>query len=135
MTDDHAPQVEALAQPLEELVGGPPAELAGELENDQTIEPGGVEERGLLVERGQPRRTVVGVEDAPGMGVEGDEDGLAAVLTGRTDHAVDDPAMAAVDAVEVPDAEEGEAVALARALRQAELGLQPHHPASTLVGR
>ncbi len=101
-----------------EVVGGEGAgrlggEIGREWDDKGGVEAGGGEELELLREWGDEADGDFGAEDADGVGVEGDGDGLY-VLSGRDaefagagDDVVDDEAVAAVHAVEVADGEDG----------------------------
>jgi hypothetical protein len=71
--------VEGVAQDgLREVVGGGVAESFGEGQDEGGVEAGGGEEFELAWERGDEGEGLRGAEDAGGVGVEGDGEGLAA---------------------------------------------------------
>ena len=86
-----------------ELPGGEAGELCGEGEDEHRVETGGADLLELLRERGDERVGRLGAKDTNGVGIEGDGERLEREGTGTGVDPIDDPAVTAVDAVEVTD--------------------------------
>ena len=83
--------------------GGEAAEFWREGKHQRGVEPGGRELLELGSERGDEDVRGFGTQHAHGVWIEGEGEGLEAQLARACVDLVDDPAMAAVDAVEVAD--------------------------------
>ena len=98
---------------LGEVVGGPEAEVGVEGKDEDEVEAGGGEEGQLFGEWGDEGKAWAVVKDVGGVGVEGDGGGAdrfpgcGAEFFGAGDDRGDDGAVAAVDAVEVADGDDG----------------------------
>ena len=93
---------------LGELAGGEAGEFGCEGEQEGGVDAGLGEEVEFLGGGGDEGVGGVGAEDADGVGVEGDGEGFEGLSllrkrAGAGEDLVDDPAVAAVDAVEVAD--------------------------------
>ena len=117
-----------------ELASGEMREGEIEGENEGSVNAGGGEETEFLFERSDESEIGLLAEDAGGVRVKGDGEGGYAERFSASDDLGDDPLMAAVDAVEVPDGGDGGAEA-GRELGETAVDLHAIPPESFRRGR
>src|SRR2546429_875522 len=98
MADFHSTE-----QPLHEGGGTERGDLRREGNHDHVVETELVEQPGFFVEGGEIRRTVIRVEHAPRMWLEGDQHAGGTGLAGAADQRLQQSLMAAVNAIEGAD--------------------------------
>ena len=97
----------AVEEIVGELAGAHAGEVAVEGQDDDVVDAGAGEEVEFVLEGGDEGGAGAGADGAGGVGVEGDDERAEAKGAGATEDVADDPAMAAMDAVEVADGGDG----------------------------
>lgn len=97
----------AVEEVVSELAGAHAGEIAVEGQDDDVVDASGGEEVKFVLEGGDEGGAGAGADGAGGVGVEGDDERAEAEGAGAAEDVADDPAMAAMDAIEVADGGDG----------------------------